>query len=807
MHLGVCEAHYQGGRRSFEVGHNRRSDFRRFADVITQTQAIVSCAFHASSTNGASDTGNGKTGASASSAAASKQAKEEELARLRQKLQEHLAKQQQQAQKQQQRTGTAASSEAGQHSNPLGSKPEQGQKEATSGGETGPAVSGSTSGVKLSEELKRKLSSYPGLDKFRTSESSNLMNEVYARRKAEAEQQSSRASTAEDVAKMSWLKRFFYRPPPTYKDDHYVIPYSPFQTLVYIALLLAGIFFLTYGIDHHLPKLAYYLLKKFQTLRDMFDPSGELLKELESNPKVQLSLREYAEYLRRKRQAGSVAAVGTGVAAGIHRDSEGYFTDASPEREQLSRRENAPFLGGAVPELATVKNRLQREKDEQDITHGEGKTEIATRLIHEAAAAALEAEKRVREKSAHATEDELAGKKLAGLGSDEDFEVAKTTNSATSPRNEAVPIERTTTNAAAPALTPANNTAAASPESSSGDRQTRPRQHDRAASGDLDPLCQHHDPSPMTLYEMLKTLATWTVFPIAPLRAMAIVPLLCACWFFSRLSLIGLDTSIKNVGNLDAVPRARWRRLLLKPAAWIARLALFVCGFYWISVKGKPADALTAPIVVSNHVSIVDPIALYAMLDAPMFISKAAVVNVPLLSSILLANSTILVDRKSPTSRSDTQKEVNRRAAYNDELRRAKDEGERVAEALTEATGRHVDPVAIPEPYPHLVIFPEGTTTDGSALIEFKLGAFRPQVPVQPVVFRYHYSHFSPSYAGKRKNGVILFLRLISQFYNSVEMEYLPVVQPVSPPERFAAVVRQDMADTLGVPVCNQNAY
>ena len=39
--------------------------------------------------------------------------------------------------------------------------------------------------------------------------------------------------------------------------------------------------------------------------------------------------------------------------------------------------------------------------------------------------------------------------------------------------------------------------------------------------------------------------------------------------------------------------------------------------------------------------------------------------------------------------------------------------------------------------WPQTVLFPEGTCTNGKALIYFKLGAFSPSVPVQPVLVKY----------------------------------------------------------------------
>lgn len=45
-----------------------------------------------------------------------------------------------------------------------------------------------------------------------------------------------------------------------------------------------------------------------------------------------------------------------------------------------------------------------------------------------------------------------------------------------------------------------------------------------------------------------------------------------------------------------------------------------------------------------------------------------------------------------------------------------------------------------------LVIFPEGTTTNGNDIIPFKLGAFESLTPITPVVLSYSYSAYSPAF-------------------------------------------------------------
>lgn len=48
--------------------------------------------------------------------------------------------------------------------------------------------------------------------------------------------------------------------------------------------------------------------------------------------------------------------------------------------------------------------------------------------------------------------------------------------------------------------------------------------------------------------------------------------------------------------------------------------------------------------------------------------------------------------------------------------------------------------------FPSVLLFPEGTTTNGRNLISFKLGAFAPGFPIQPVVIRYPFVHFDISW-------------------------------------------------------------
>ena len=92
---------------------------------------------------------------------------------------------------------------------------------------------------------------------------------------------------------------------------------------------------------------------------------------------------------------------------------------------------------------------------------------------------------------------------------------------------------------------------------------------------------------------------------------------------------------------------------------------------------------------------------------------KADLVDLPLVGNIVRAFDPILIDRKSSVGRK---------------------------KALDQIAAR---PVNIN--FPKLLIFPEGTTSRGDNLTQFKRGAFTSGLPVQPVVLKYPHRHFDVS--------------------------------------------------------------
>jgi len=277
----------------------------------------------------------------------------------------------------------------------------------------------------------------------------------------------------------------------------------------------------------------------------------------------------------------------------------------------------------------------------------------------------------------------------------------------------------------------------------------------------------------MTLYEIIK-LSLFGV-TLAPVRILAFILILVSCFCVSKLSVIGLSKA-----DLTE-PLAPWRLRLQMPIAYLGRLMLFVFGFYWIAVRGKPASRKEAPIVVANHQCMVDGFffnsAMIGLEAPPTLCSPVAAgenLQIPFLSACLNACQSIIVDRADPMSKKQVLLDIKRRAL----------EAERF--------GRKV------------LLFPEGTTSNGSTVIGFKIGAFTPGLPVQPVAIRYPHTHFNPAWVFGPSQPMVV-IRMCCQFINFLEVEWLPVYHPtpeeVASPQCFAQNVRKKLAARLGVPV------
>lgn len=98
------------------------------------------------------------------------------------------------------------------------------------------------------------------------------------------------------------------------------------------------------------------------------------------------------------------------------------------------------------------------------------------------------------------------------------------------------------------------------------------------------------------------------------------------------------------------------------------------------------------------------------------------------------------------------------------------------------------------------VVFPEGSTTNGSVLLEFKSGVFRSGSPVQPFVMKA--PNNAVNWPWEAINPIKHVLRLLLQFRNRAELTVLPVYIPreaeKADPELYASNVRVEIAKAGG---------
>ncbi|XXG67118.1 hypothetical protein AAC387_Pa06g0536 [Persea americana] len=272
----------------------------------------------------------------------------------------------------------------------------------------------------------------------------------------------------------------------------------------------------------------------------------------------------------------------------------------------------------------------------------------------------------------------------------------------------------------------------------------------------IDPF-RNHTPSIDGIYEWLKIVIC---IPVALVRLVLFGLFLVVGFVATKLALLGWSDKEQ--------PLPKWRCGVMWVTRICSRCILFCFGYHWIRRVGRPAPRETAPIVISNHVSYIEPIFFFYDLF-PTIVASESHDAIPLVGTIIRAMQVIYVNRFSAPSRKHAIDEIKRKASSNS--------------------------------FPRVLLFPEGTTTSGRVLISFQLGGFIPGFPVQPVVVRYPHVHFDQSWGHIPLTKLIF--RMFTQFHNFMEVEYLPVIAPldnkIDNAAHFAERTRYAIASKLNV--------
>ncbi|XP_050631025.1 lysophosphatidylcholine acyltransferase 2 isoform X1 [Macaca thibetana thibetana] len=254
---------------------------------------------------------------------------------------------------------------------------------------------------------------------------------------------------------------------------------------------------------------------------------------------------------------------------------------------------------------------------------------------------------------------------------------------------------------------------------------------------------------------------------LLPIRVLLVALILLLAWPFAAISTVCCPEKLTH-------PVTGWRRKITQTALkFLGRAMFFSMGFI-VSVKGRIASPLEAPVfVAAPHSTFFDGIAC-VVAGLPSMVSRNENAQVPLIGRMLRAVQPILVSRVDPDSRKNTINEI---------IKRTTSGGE----------------------WPQILVFPEGTCTNRSCLITFKPGAFIPGVPVQPVLLRYPNKLDTVTWTWQGYTFIQLCMLTFCQLFTKVEVEFMPVQVPndeeKNDPVLFANKVRNVMAEALGIPV------
>ncbi|KAL6504399.1 Lysophospholipid acyltransferase lpeat1 [Orobanche gracilis] len=270
---------------------------------------------------------------------------------------------------------------------------------------------------------------------------------------------------------------------------------------------------------------------------------------------------------------------------------------------------------------------------------------------------------------------------------------------------------------------------------------------------------------------------------LVPIRVMAGITVLVVYYVICRVCTAFLASNRDEVEQEDYAHIGGWRRaVIVASGRFLSRVMLFVFGFYWICENSKctevdaqlsrelgQSEEVGRPgVIISNHVSYID--ILYHMSSSfPSFVAKRSVAKLPLVGLISKCLGCVYVQRELKSSDSKGVSAV-------------------ITERIREA---HQNKSA-----PKMMLFPEGTTTNGDYILPFKTGAFLANAPVLPIILRYPFQRLSPAWDSI--SGVRHVILLLCQFVNYIEVTKLPVYEPSEQenedPKIYAENVRQLMA-------------
>uniref|UniRef100_A0A8C5QT64 Lysophosphatidylcholine acyltransferase 4 n=1 Tax=Leptobrachium leishanense TaxID=445787 RepID=A0A8C5QT64_9ANUR len=164
----------------------------------------------------------------------------------------------------------------------------------------------------------------------------------------------------------------------------------------------------------------------------------------------------------------------------------------------------------------------------------------------------------------------------------------------------------------------------------------------------------HHEFHPEGFWQKFRFYVLGVI--LFPLRFLLASIFLFLMWPIAALRVAGMTEE-------DLSRSIRQRRTILHHLIYLlSRTMFFMCGFHWITIRGRRAPSSEAPLlVVAPHSTFFDPI-VTVVCDLPSVVSRVENLKIPVIGALLRFNQSIMVSRHDPASRKKVVEEVKRRA-------------------------------------------------------------------------------------------------------------------------------------------------
>lgn len=301
------------------------------------------------------------------------------------------------------------------------------------------------------------------------------------------------------------------------------------------------------------------------------------------------------------------------------------------------------------------------------------------------------------------------------------------------------------------------------------------------------PYCRL-DPNPDAFELARLALCAVTIVPIRIFLILSFVP---TYYIMARLFLaLAPDKPWAQAVNIFCIRKASW-------------VLLRLMGFWRIEAKGQQRNSGKRGeprVFVSNHISYFEILYFLAELG-PSFVMKRTCLQVPLIGSIAARIlDSVSVDNKGGKAGGSGSQAIAARLArmFGEKALKTGTPSKEDLEGAWER-GWRGNP---------LLLFPEGTTSNGSCLLRFKTGVFAGGLPVYPVTVQYDYCRFSPAF--ESIYWPVHAFRTLAEPANHLRVEYLPRYCP-TPEQRadrelYAKAVQGIFCEALSLPAV-ETAY